>query len=577
MEWSFFMKNVFKKIIPFLLTVLILVSIVWYGFIYDRNFTRDMLLTQARYHSTTNHPKLASWFYDTAYELSGQDESVAIELANQFKAAGNYTKAEYTLSNAIADGGNSQLYIALCKTYVEQDKLLDAVNMLDNIADPQIKAELDALRPAAPTVSPEPGFYSEYISVSLACESGTLCHTTDSGYPSTDDVPYQEPFTLPGGETLVRAVCIGENGLVSPLSTFGFTVGGVIEEVAFTDPVIEASIREILSVDAEKVLMTNELWTISSFTVPEGAMNLQDLALLPYLKSLTISNQTFDTVSFLASLHQLEELVLTDCRFSADELELIAALPALNKLTMEDCGLSTVAGLENAQALTDLNLSSNTIRNLEPLSGLINLKNLNLSHNALTGLNALSQLTNLENLDVSYNVLTSVDPIGPCRKLTVLNASHNQITALGTLDNLPALTILNLSSNSLTDVAILGSCTALTDLDISKNAITDIQTLASLNSLEILDFASNQVVSLPEWTEESKLRSIDGSYNQITTVSTMKVLQKLTHVFMDYNQLTSVDALAKCYNLVQVNVYGNEIDNVDALKEHDIIINWDPT
>lgn len=571
------MKNVFKKIIPFLLTLLILASIAWYGFVYDRNFTRDMLLTQARYHSTTNHPKLASWFYDTAYELSDQDESVAIELANQFKSAGNFTKAEYTLSNAIADGGDAQLYIALCKTYVEQDKLLDAVNMLDNIADPQIKAQLEAMRPAAPTATPEQGFYSEYISVALSADSGTLYHTTDGEYPSVGDEPYKEPFTLSGGETLIRAVSVAENGLVSPLSTFGFTVGGVIEEVSFSDAAIEASVREILGVDADKVLFTNELWNITSFTVPEGSMNLQDLTMMPYLKSLIINGQTFDTVSFLAYLRQMEELVLTDCRFSSEDLELIASLPALKKLTLSSCGLSTVAGLENAQMLTDLNLSNNTIRNLEPLSTLMNLQTLDLSHNALTSLNALTQLANLETLDVSYNVLTSIDPIGTCRKLTQLDASHNRITSLGTVDNLPTLSKLNLSSNTLSDVAILGNCASLTDLDISKNSIADIGTFANLNALEILNFAHNQVVSLPEWSDESVLRSVDGSYNQITTVSSMKVLQKLTHVFLDYNALTSVDALAKCYNLVQVNVYGNEIENVDALKEHDIIINWDPT
>ena len=571
------MKNVFKKIIPFLLTLFILASIAWYGFVYDRNFTRDMLLTQARYHSTTNHPKLASWFYDSAYELSDQDESVAIELANQFKSAGNYTKAEYTLSNAIADGGDVQIYIALCKTYVEQDKLLDAVNMLDNIADPQIKAQLEAMRPAAPTATPEQGFYSEYISVSLSADSGTLYHTTDGEYPSIDDEPYRESFTLSGGETLIRAVSVGENGLVSPLSTFGFTVGGVIEEVSFTDAAIEASVREILGADADRILFTNELWNITTFTVPEGAMNLQDLTLLPYLKSLTVSGQTFDTVNFLAYLRQLEELVLTDCRFSPDDLELIAALPALKQLTLSNCGLSTVAGLENAQSLTDLDLSNNTIRNLEPLSTLMNLKTLNLRHNALTSLNSLTQLANLETLDVSYNVLTSIDPIGTCRKLTELDASHNRITSLGTADNLPVLSKLNLSSNSLSDVSILGNCLSLTELDISKNSVTDIRSFSGLNALEILNFSNNQVESLPEWTEDSVLRSIDGSYNQITTVSSLKVLQKLTHVFLDYNALTSVDSLAKCYNLVQVNVYGNEIENVDTLKEHDIIINWDPT
>ena len=154
------MKKVMKVIIPILLSLLILASIFWYCFVYDRDFTRDILLQQARFHSTNGIPALSSWFYDLAYEHSGQDENVAIELANQFKAVGNYTKAEVTLSQAIADGGNADIYIALCKTYVEQDKLLDAVNMLDSIADPAIKAQLDALRPVAPTSDPAPGFYS---------------------------------------------------------------------------------------------------------------------------------------------------------------------------------------------------------------------------------------------------------------------------------------------------------------------------------------------------------------------------------------------------------------------------------
>ena len=40
------MKKFFKIIVPILLTAFILFSIFWYCFIYDRNFTRDMLLTR---------------------------------------------------------------------------------------------------------------------------------------------------------------------------------------------------------------------------------------------------------------------------------------------------------------------------------------------------------------------------------------------------------------------------------------------------------------------------------------------------------------------------------------------------
>lgn len=571
------MKNFFKKILPVLLVLLILASIAWYCFIYDRNFTRDMLLGQARYHSTDGNPILASWFYDTAYELSDQDENVAIELANQFKGAGNYTKAEYTLTNAIADGGDADVYIALCKAFVEQDKLLDAVNMLDSIADPTIKAELDAKRPAAPTAEPAPGFYNEYIPVTLSSDDGTIYFSTSAEYPSNEDAPYTEAFTLPAGETVIRAVAVSSNGLVSPLATFSYTVNGVIEEVSFTDQVIDSYVRQLISADEDDTLYTNMLWDITSFTVPEGAMNLQDLAKIPYLNELIIKDYTFDSVSFLAGLSKLEKLHLTSCRFPAKELDIIAGLPALTQLTMNDCGLSTISGLENARGLTHLDLSENTIRNLDPLSSLVNLQSINLTSNAVTNLGALSGLSNLVYLDVSYNTLGSLTPITNCLNLKTLLAGNNSISNLDALDNLTNLEQLNVYKNALTDVSILKACTALVELDISSNRITDISALDTLVNLELFTLSGNQITSLPAWPDGCKLRSIDGSYNQIESLYSLKNMHNLTHVFMDYNSLTSIDDISKCYNLVQVNVYGNEIENVDALKERDIIVNWDPT
>ena len=98
--------NKFTKImVTILLALLVLGSIVWYLFVYDRTFTRDFLLNQARYHDTYGNSKISSLFYNLAYEFSGQDENVSIELAQQYKADGNYTKAEATLTNAVYDGG----------------------------------------------------------------------------------------------------------------------------------------------------------------------------------------------------------------------------------------------------------------------------------------------------------------------------------------------------------------------------------------------------------------------------------------------------------------------------------------
>lgn len=571
------MKNSSKRLVPIALVLLIIASLVWYCFVYDRDFTRDMLLNQARYHSSNGNPSMASWFYDLAYEHSGQDENVAIELANQFKAEGNFTKAEYTLSNAIADGGTAELYIALCKTYVEQDKLLDAVNMLDNIADAEIKAEIDAMRPAAPVSDPVPGFYSQYIPVNLTTAAGTIYYTTDGEYPSTDDVPYAEAFTLGSGETTVLAVSVAENGLVSPRSIFGYTVGGVIEEVVFDDTAIEAAVREMIDREDSEALFSNELWGITSFTLPAEAVYCDDLTKLTYLESLEIEGQTFDSLRFLSSLTELTELKLTDCRLQSEDLTIIAALPNLEQLTLSDCGLSTISGLDKAQNLKYLNLSNNTIRNLEPLAYLMKLQEIDLQHNALTGLSALSGLTDLQKLNVAYNSLTSVAPLATCTKLTWLEATNNELIALSGIDNLPALSYLSVNHNALTDVSLLASRTTLTELHVANNEIEDISSLSALVNLEVLDFSNNLVKNLPAWTDDAKLRVIDGSHNEIETLDNLKNQMNLTHVYMDYNKIESVSALEDCYKLVLVNVYGNDIESVKELTEHDIIVNWDPT
>ena len=571
------MKKSLKIIVPIILVLIIIASLLWYCFVYDRDFTRDMLLNQARNQSTKGNPQVASWFYDLAYEHSGQDEHVAIELANQFKADGNYTKAEYTLSNAIADGGTADLYIALCKTYVEQDKLLDAVNMLDNIADPGIKAELDAIRPAAPTSDPVSGFYSQYISVKLNSDNAKIYYSTDGEYPSTGNNAYAEPFTLGGGETTIYAVAVGENGLVSPLSVLGFTIGGVIEEVTFQDSVIESSIRQLIDRVDPEPLFSSELWSIHTFTLPKEAQYVDDLTKLSYVQSLEIEGQAFDSLRFLTSLTELTELKLIDCRIQTDDLSIIASLPKLKRLTLSGCSLSTIAGLEKALNLEYLNLSNNTIRNLEPLAQLTKLKEIDLSHNALTGLNMLSSLTSLEKLDVSYNSLTSIAPIATCTKLKAISANHNEIPSLGAIDNLPELTCLSVKDNDLSDVSVLANCTTLTELHIASNEIEDISMLSTLTKLEIFDFSNNKVAALPAWPDGGVLRTIDGSHNAIKTLDSLVNQAHLTHINMDYNKIKSITALKDCYNLVTINAYGNDIDDVKELTDRDIIVNWDPT
>ncbi|MDO5545633.1 MAG: FN3 associated domain-containing protein [Eubacteriales bacterium] len=571
------MKKATRFLVSLMLGLLILASIFWYLFIYDRAFTRDTLLGQARFQSLHGNSRLASWFYDAAYNFSGHDENVAIELANQYKKVGNYTKAELTLTTSIHDQPTVELYTALSKVYVEQDKLLDAVQLLGNISDPTIAQEIAALRPAAPEADQEPGFFSQYIDVHLISDADTVYYTTDGFYPSVEGQVYEDGISLPAGETKVCAIAVNKDGLVSQVTTLDYTVTGVIERVEFTDAAMEAAMRELIHVSSTSTVYTDALWGITEFTAPEGVEDFSDLQYLPNLTTLTIREQNIPTLESLSSLSKLVVLDLTGCTFPVDELSVLVTMPSLSSLTLAECSLSTIAGLENAVNLTYLDLHDNTLRNLDVLATMPALAELDLQHNAVTDLSKLNGLDKLVKLNIGFNAVTSLAPLSSCTKLTWLNADNNQISSLQSVDKLVSLTDLSVNNNNITDVSQLAGLTELQNLGIASNSISDITMLKNLTKLLSFDFSGNQIAELPDWPDGCALTTIDGSYNALTSIDTLKNMQNLTHVYMDYNLLTNIDALQDCYCLVQVNVFGNVIPDVSALRSRDIIVNYDPT
>lgn len=573
------MKKIVKRIIPLLLIVALIASACWYIFVYDRDTVRDFLMAQARNCAQNGHFEAATWFYDISYDFAGEDENVAVDLAQIYKDFGNYTKAEYTLVSAIADGATAELYMALCQTYVEQDKLLDAVNMLDKVADPAIKAELDALRPAVPTPDFTPGFYSQYISVSFAQESGTLYVSTDGEYPSTADMPCVAPVTLEGGETKIYAVTVGSNGLVSPLAVMSYTIGGVIEEVTFEDAYIEELIKNQLMFGEYTTIYSNDLWTITEMKVPADAAVLSDLRYLQYLEKLTLTDRQISDLTFLEGMTRLKSLDLSGCTITAD-LDILKTLPALEELNMQGCSISTVAFLEGAPSLKKLNMAHNSIGNLAPLATVPTLQTLDLSDNAVADPAPLAKLTELTNLNLSENLLTSIEALGSCAKLGVLDVSSNKIADIAAVQRLMSLTSFRAEKNEITDATPLAVCTELRTLDISHNQIADITMLQGLVKMSEFDFSYNQAAALPALPDSAALVTIDGSYNQLKTLEPLDKISALNYVYMDYNAAVSkIDFLADNPNMVQINVFGTKVTQSQANRclDHSIIVNYDPT
>jgi len=543
------MKKAAKVIIPIVLVLVILLGTAWYLFMYDTEFTRDMFLHTARFFHERGNYDIATWCYDRAYDQSGDSASVAIELSSQHAEAGNYLQAEKALTSAIADNPSSELYIALSKLYIEQDKLKDAVELMERICDPEgnvkpeIRDELTKMRPAAPTFDVEKNPEDNELnkSVTFSHKDGTMYASKDV-FPSLKNNAHKitgssKRFVYDEGQNEYYALVIADNGLASSLTTHTYELNSNhrrVTEVKFVDTAVEKALRETLNVDDSTVVMTNQLWEITSFTVPTDAKNLDDLYHLIGVTELTIESVPSDELSVLVNLQELKTLTIKETVVNEETIELIGTLPCLESLTLNKCGLSTLNGLDYAKMLTFLDLTGNAIVDITPIAKLAEIQTLLLNENSLSTLPDLSGMTKLQTLEIANNVLTSVSGIE--------------------------------------------NCNALLALDISGNRLNSIQEVTSVYTLNKLDFSNNQVTQLPQWDTSCHLVTINGASNNITDLTPLSGLGMLNNVLMDDNKnLESIDCLAKCPVLIRVEVYGTKVKNVKALTDMSVIVKYDPT
>jgi len=573
------MKKVLRVLIPVLLTLTIIVCSAWYLFIYDREFTRDILLSCARWSENNGRHNIATWFYNRAYAHDGNSDAVAIELAQQYIDNNNYTKAEYTLTNAISDGGGVDVYVKLCKTFVEQDKLLDAVAMLDGIDNPQIKQKLDSMRPSAPVFTPDPSGdsgneFDDYILVTLSCDAGTVYATDDGTYPTIKST-VNEGFRMKDGTNKVRAVVVGNNGLVSSLAEREYQIHGVVEEIQFADPAVEAEVHSLLGIAADKPILSPHMWSITEFTIPSGAEKFDDIRHMQYLEKLTIidgmsgqlTSIDFEKLTCLHTLH------IANTDVSYEELDNIVKTPELRDLTLSGAGIAGITHLSSATKLVKLDISGNSIRTLEPLTNLVDLQELYLRDNAILDLSPLSQLAALTVLDVTNNQITTLAPVTSLRNLVHLKASSNNISQMGNIGKMTMLEILYLDDNQLTSLTTLDTCTALKDINIEKNQLSDISVLSSMVGLRYLDFSDNVVSELPEFSKDCELVTIDGSFNLLSDLSQLSGLKNLNTVNMESNlEISSLEPLANCRNLFRVNVINTKVTEVRVLTDKSISV-----
>ena len=549
------MKHFLKIFIPALLIVAILVAAVWFFFFHRTDLTMSVFAYWGDHYYEAGRYNRAIACYRQAVKLTPENTNLPIRLAETYVLSGNYTKAEYTLVSAITLNPDSvNLYAALSKTYVEQDKLLDAEQMLDRITSSEVKAQIDALRPAAPVIMPESGYYNEYIDVTVTSGGSPVYVVVNQDYPSMETDVYTAPITLSGGESRLVAIAVGSNGLVSDAVYAGYTVGNVVEPATLTDPALDTLVRELLGKTAADPIMTNELWEIEELVLPDTMTTLDDLPLFTGLKSLSLHNAGSLDLSQLSRLTSPEALDLSGCTLPSSALEAICTLPELRTLNLSECALAGI----------------------NPLVALTKLETLDLTNNTISDITALSALTELRELHLTNNPIKSITYLNNCLKLERLYIENCGIVRLSGIAGSTTLQELDCSGNEIVDLSALSGCTALRILSVSDNQIENISVLAELPALEEFNGDNNQIKAIPDFDETSPLWRFSINHNEVESLAGLAGIDGLNFVLADYNKIKDISVLESCRLLSQLDVWDNPIDQsgVKALQDGGVIVNF---
>lgn len=575
------MKRTLKIVLPIVIIMALLATGYWYFFRYRPDVTTGFLEDLGDSRLKSGRKEAAVRYYEWAQKLSPDDVSLSLKLAEAYRQSGNYTKTERTLVKAIkASPEETSLYIKLCSVFVEQDKLLEAQNFLDKrITNETVAAELAALRPAVPEITPPPrDDYDDYISVELSvADPDAQCYCTTNGdHPSITENAYSGPITLEAGRTVIRAVAVNKDGLVSPALEVQYTISGVVEEVTFEDYALQQQMQELLN-RGDRPVLTSDLWEITDLKLPTGMTSTKDLRYFTGLVKLTAWDMGSLDYSVLKELPALRYLELDHCELSSENLKSIYECPNLDVLILSNCGLSNISGMERLTGLRVLDLTGNSINVIDSIAQMTTLDELYLSHNALTSLPDLRGLTSLRVLDLSYNMVESISNLSSCPTLERLNVSHNKLVSLKPAGSLPSLVFLDASFNSVLDASALSACTKLETFYMTDNKLTSIDFLSGISSIREINIERNDVVQAPQFPEDCQLERFCASHNFLEDLSGLAGLQYLTYVDADYNNIRDISVLIDCPLLAQVNVYGTYVHDGGELAENGVVVNFTPS
>jgi internalin A len=350
--------------------------------------------------------------------------------------------------------------------------------------------------------------------------------------------------------------------------------------------------------------MKRDLKTISLYFPLKGSVDVTTLSKVRNLKELSIFNLCDADLLFLESLSKLRNLSLYSARniilpqktlanlkklsvwkcffrnFSAlneENLEvvdvndipefdfsIVESLHKLDTLAFKTVNLPDVTGFKRLSGvIIDVSLSS--LRNIEALKGMTNLKSLDISKTRISDLSPLSEIVSLEHLNIMATKVTDLTPLKGLVRLKTLNISNTEIKDVSILRHLSGLKRLVIYSSVIEDYSPLKDL-KITELVLEGENVNSMEVVSKIRSLKKLSMDCTRVCDLTALKDHYNLTHLSLAHTKISDLKPLERLNKLEELDFSSTKVCDLKPLAGLIRLKSLNISNTDVVNISPLK-----------
>lgn len=381
---------------------------------------------------------------------------------------------------------------------------------------------------------------------------------------------FRSPFFLISGAILAFAVTLaavyktefGRTAEIPSGAAYAFSLGTdpnrIFGRILFKDPFIETAVRNMLNkpygeITESELKSVTELYLIGSEAGEnwEGitaygttlmykgteiksrgnAVFLDDIALMPNLRTLVMCNQNISDLSPL----------------SGSKIE---------RLALHGNSVSDVAPLGNCKELGELIISDNPVKDFSPLSHCEKLWRLTAGATALENLDGIAEIKNLNYLDLhNCSNLSDCSALREMRQLGSLMIKPASKETIDTISKMGQLEYLYIwDAPDLTDLSRLSDLSKLKILLTDLCPITSLEGLDAFPELIFLSVQNTLVESLTPLKDCGKLEELSVCGIPADNWEALSELGKLANIYCDENQVEGIRGALKGNENVNVIV-----------------------